>query len=455
MLMAPAAWWIVPRATACGPWPFTLPGTGGACHWLADHGVRTGQRIAVLSSNCPALCSLIQASSIFGIDLVLLNRRLLAHDITEQLAVLPCDVLIVGSDAQPPTGLPLLRLPESFADEALPAIHADDHHALVVFTSGTSGPAKPIRLPWPRLRLAAEAARQHLGLHAEDRWLACLPLDHIGGASLALRAAWSGCHLRLLQRFDAAAIDADLQSCAITGASLVPTMLHRLITQRAKQPWPRSLRCLLIGGAALSPALADACAALGLAACATYGLSEAASMACAQRPTDSHRPAHRVGSPLPGIELRLLEPDSDGVGIIALRGAHLTPGFEQHWLTTGDLGRLHADGLEVLGRRDDVIVCGGEKVAPDQVESVLCQHPAIAEALVAGCPDVEWGQIVVAALVARDATPSDAELSAWLTVHFSSHRRPRRWQWLSELPRTSLGKPQRAAVPSLFSAGSN
>jgi len=451
-MMASTVWSIVPRATACGPWPFTLPGTGGACRWLADHGVRRGHRLAVLANNSPAVCSVIQAASIAGIDLVLLNRRLLAHDIAAQLTMLPCDVLAIGSTAQPPAGMALVPLPESFADDVLPAIQADDHQSLVIFTSGTSGPAKPVRLPWSRLRLAAEAARLHLDLNSADRWLACLPLDHIGGASLVLRAAWSGCTLRVHQHFDVTAIAADLHAEPITGASMVPTMLHRLIAHRGDTPWPRSLRCLLIGGASLSPELAAACAARGLAACATYGLSEAASMACAQRPSDAQRPANRVGMPLPGIELRVLEADIDGVGIIALRGAHLTPGFERDWLITGDLGRMHPDGLEVLGRRDDVIVSGGEKVAPNHVEAVLREHPTIADALVAGCPDPEWGQVVVAVLVARETPPSDEALSAWLVDRLAPHRRLRRWRWASDVPRTSMGKPHRAAVTHLFAA---
>lgn len=444
-----AAWWIDPRAAACGPWPFTLPGTGGALRWLGAQGLRPGQRLGLLSGNRPAMCSVIQAAGLAGLDLVLLNRRLLPHELAAQLASLHCDALAVG-DAQPPDGVPLLPLPESFSDEPPSAVRDDASTALVVFTSGTSGPAKPVRLPWPRLRLAAEAARRHLDLQATDRWLACLPLDHIGGASLALRAAWSGIRLRLHQRFDADLVDGELSTHALTGASLVPTMLHRLVARRAGRPWPASLRCLLIGGASLSPGLAEACARLGLAACATYGLSEAASMACAQRPRDLSRPPGRVGGTLHGIELRLLDPEADGVGIIALRGAHLTPGHEQDWLITGDLGRLHADGLEVLGRRDEVIVCGGEKIAPDQVETALLAHPAIAEALVAGCPDAEWGQVVVAGLVARDAPPNDADLSAWIADHLAGHRRPRRWRWLGELPRTSLGKPRRSAVADLF-----
>lgn len=444
------AWWLEPHAEPCGAWPFTLPGTTGALHWLASHGLRPGQRLALASGNCPAVCSLIQAAGLAGLDLVLLNRRLLAHELAAQLATLPCAALALGSEASPPSGVRLLALPESFPKLELPRLHDDSEAALVVFTSGTSGPPKAVRLPWPRLRLAAEAARQHLELQPTDRWLACLPLDHIGGASLALRAAWTGLHLRLHRRFDAVLTDAEWTTQALTGASLVPTMLHRLIAERAGRPWPDRLRCLLIGGAALSPALASACAQLGLAACATYGLSEAASMACAQRPSDPLRPPGRVGSVLPGIELRLLDCDPDGVGVIALRGAHLTPGHEQSWLVTGDLGRLHADGLEVLGRRDEVIVCGAEKISPEYVEAVLLEHPAIADALVCGCPDEQWGQVVVAALVARGTPPDDASLETWLASRLAGYRRPRRWRWFAELPRTSLGKPSRAFLSHLL-----
>lgn len=445
------AWDLQPAFAPAGSWPYTLPGTGGAVEWLRHHGLASGMRLGVVGSNCPAIGALLQAASLLGVDVMLGNRRLLPHELQDQCQRLPCTAMAVGADATPPSTVRAIPLPDTFADGPLPASGADAGE-LVIWSSGTSGPAKPIRLPWARLQRAADAARVHLGLTPSDRWLACLPVDHIGGASMLLRAAWSGCRVRLHRRFSVEHIDDELDG--ITGISLVPTMLHRLVERRAGRPWPASLRCLLIGGAPLPHDLARACRDLGLAPCATYGLSEAASMACAQRPGEGNPPG-RCGSPLPGIEVRIAEAGGDGVGIIALRGAHLTPGYEQDWLLTGDLGRLHADGLEVLGRRDEVIISGGEKIAPDQIEGLLLSHPSVADAVVGPCPDPEWGQIVGALLVARGAVPDPDAWQAWLDAQCAGFRRPRRWRWVSECPRTSLGKPRRAAVAALLSAASS
>jgi len=170
-----------------------------------------------------------------------------------------------------------------------------------------------------------------------------------------------------------------------------------------------------------------------------------------------------VGQPLPGVEIRIEQPDAAGDGVIAVRGSHLFAGYEEHgrlvrphppdaWFATGDLGRIGADGLQVLGRRDEVIVTGGEKVAPDEIEAILGEHPRVAAAAVCGIADPEWGQVVAAGLVAQGEPPSDGEFAAWLATRLAGFRRPRRWRWLAELPRTALGKPRRRQVADLIAS---
>ena len=454
---APRAWWIE-ALPAPGAWPFQPAGSGGARAWLERHAL-VGRRLGLIAPNLPAMAQLIAAAARAGTTLVLFNRRLLPSELAAQIAGSALDACAVADGVDGPGTSPRLALPDCFTGEDDCPPHADRTAGLVVFTSGTSGPPKAARLPWATLRRAAEDACTHLALGRDDAWLACLPLDHIGGASIVLRAAVVGCRVRLRERFAADAVTSDLDGGEITGASLVPTMLHRLVAGRTRAWHPR-LRTLLIGGGALAADLATCCAALGVRPAASYGLTEAASQVCTARPGDATADGG-VGTPLPGVEVMIVDPDAAGDGVIAVRGGHLFAGYEAQgdlvaphppgaWFTTGDLGRMGPTGLSVLGRHDEIIISGGEKVAPDAIEAVLAQHPAVAAVAVCGLPDAEWGQVVVAGLVAHGEPPTDDAFAAWLGGRLAGFRRPRRWRWLSDLPRTALGKPRRLALASLF-----
>lgn len=455
----PRAWWL-DAVPAAGSWPFQPSGTGGARAWLESQGL-VGRRLGLVAPNLPAVAQLIAAAARAGTTLVLVNHRLLPAERAGQIARAAIDALAVAADDGTPADVPRLPLPDAFAGDDDRPERADPDAALVVFTSGTTGAAKAARLPWATLRRAAGDACAHLGLGRGDAWLACLPLDHIGGASVVLRAATVGCRVRLLERFAAPAVADELDGGGISGASLVPTMLHRLLEGRQRRWHPR-LRTLLLGGAALPPAAAAACAALGVPPTASYGLTEAASQVCTVRP-GRVAPPGCVGPALPGVDVSILDPDPAGDGVIAVRGPHLFAGYEDRgrlaaphpagaWFATGDLGRLDADGLHVLGRRDEVIVTGGEKVAPDTIEAVIAEHPQVAAVAVCGLPDAEWGQVVAAGLVARGEPPDDAAFAAWLAERLAGFRRPRRWRWLPDLPRTPLGKPRRRALEALIGA---
>lgn len=445
-------------AIAC--WPWVLPGTGAALTWLRTHGLTPGRRLGIIAGNTPAVAALLLAAPLAGATTVLLNRRLRDAELADQALRARVDLLVCDPQTVPTAaGLSgALALPEAFADGPLPddarctPLSGSDP-ALVLFTSGTSGRAKAARLPWRALRHAADAAVTVLGLGPHSPWLACLPLDHIGGASIVFRAARNGQPVQLVERFDAMEVNSTIDAGAVTGASLVPTMLHRLLAQRAGKPWPETLRCLLTGGGPLSRDLIAACTALGLAPSQTYGLTEAASQVCTLLPADAAAHPGSAGRPLPGTGLRV-DAEADGMGPIHIRGPGLFSGYEEDgvlseplaagaWFATGDLGRLDDGWLTVHGRRSDLVISGGENVYPAEVEAVLERHPAVAEAGVHGIADAEWGHLVAAVLVARGTPPGDGDFTAWCTTNLASHQRPRRWRWVRALPRTATGKLQR------------
>ena len=419
-----------------------LPGAATAAQWLrANHA--PGSRLALRATSTPATAALIQGAWAAGVCLVPLSRRLPEAQAAALARRAGCEHI-------------LSTLPE-FSGDGDPG--GDDHDpaatGLLLFTSGTSGEPKAVCLSRRALLAAAGAAALRLELTRDDRWCACLPLDHIGGISTILRSMIAGFTVHLHETFAIAEVRADLDQGA-TGASLVPTMLHRLATA----PWSADLRVLLIGGGPLAPDLARRSLALGVAPCQTYGLSECASQVCTLGPREAAAGLGTAGTPLAGMEVSLTL-----AGMIRVRGSSLMDGYLNQpglnlpglalpepfdadgWFTTGDLGEFDEHGrLMVLGRADDVIVTGGEKVAPYLVEAHFEQHPGIREAGVYGEADAEWGHCVCLVLVAREAPVSDAEIRA-LSRGLADFQRPKKWRWAASLPRTALGKLQRQRLP--------
>jgi o-succinylbenzoate---CoA ligase len=406
-----------------------------------------------------------------GATLVLFNHRLLPAELAELAARAAVSTMLADpGHAMIGAHHGCVAVPAEFVDQpcdrALFAPLDREEPQLVLFTSGTTGAAKAARLSARALAHAASAACERLALSERDAWLGCLPLDHVGGASLIYRAAVCGYRLRLVERFDAAQVDALVDDDAITGASVVPTMLHRLVDARAGRRWPAALRVLLTGGGPLDDGLAARAAALGVEPCQTYGLTECASQVCTLAPGEAAAHRGSAGRPLTGLEIAVRRDDGSPAavgepGVISVRGASLFSGYEERgrltgpqrpdaWFATGDLGAIDAGGfLTVHCRRLDLIVSGGENVYPAEVERVLARHPAVREAAVCGIPGGEWGQTVAAALVARGTPPGDEVFARWLADELPAFKRPRRWSWVDQLPRTPLGKLARDRIVPL------
>jgi O-succinylbenzoic acid--CoA ligase len=298
----------------------------------------------------------------------------------------------------------------------------EDGDALVVATSGTTGTPKGVVLA--HAAVAAHAAAVHARLAvdaARDRWLACLPLAHVGGLGVVTRALVTGTPLEVHARFDPAEV---ADAAGATLVALVPTALDRLAPAVVDR-----FRWVLLGGSAdTGPRPGNVVR--------TYGL------------TESGGGVVYDGRPLDGMEVRTVD------GEIQLRGPTLLRAYRDGrvpldpdgWLPTGDLGAVGADGtLCVHGRRDELIVTGGENVWPAAVEAVLATHPAVAEVAVAGRADPEWGQRVVAFVVPRrpDQPPGLAELRAAAKERLAAHAAPRELVLVDRLARTALGKVRR------------
>jgi O-succinylbenzoic acid--CoA ligase len=320
------------------------------------------------------------------------------------------------------------RLPGPARAAVLAAARADEPvepgDALVMVTSGTTGEPKAAVLTHEAVTASAIATSHALGVDPErDRWLACLPLSHVGGLSVVTRALRTGTPLTVQDGFEAAAVEqAAGAGCTLT--SLVPTALRRID--------PRLFRTILVGGQA-PPSDRPAHVV------ATYGMTETGSG------------VFYDGVPLDGVEVRI-EPD----GEIHLRAPMLLrsyrdgtdPKLHGGWFPTGDLGEVHDGQLVVHGRRGDLIITGGENVWPTAVERALSTHPGVAEVAVVGRPDPDWGQRVVAVVVPADAAapPSLDDLRDWAKQTVPAFAAPTVLDVVPSLPRTTSGKVRRGEL---------
>jgi O-succinylbenzoic acid--CoA ligase len=391
---------------------------------LAARGIGPGDRVGLALPAGRSFAAALHGCWLLGAVAVPLDRRLGEGERAAQaeLCATVVEEPLDGSDRAGPQ---------------LRTSHHLDGVAAVVHTSGTSGRPAPVELTYGNFLWSAMGSALALGLDADERWLCPLPVSHVGGLSILVRSAIHGTTAVLHERFDAGAVAAALPSCTLV--SLVPTMLARVLD--AGVPEPGRLRCALIGGGPVAPAVLERAGAAGIPLAQTYGLTQA----CSQVTTSAVGDPSTAGPPLFCTSVTIA-----GDGEILVSGPTVAPDAAGPGgvLQTGDLGELDERGrLTVTGRRSDTIVTGGENVAPAEVEAVLEAHPAVAEAAVHARPDPEWGEAVVATVVPRDGMRVDpADLRAHCRAALAGFKVPKAIELATGLPRTPSGKIRRHAL---------
>jgi O-succinylbenzoic acid--CoA ligase len=310
--------------------------------------------------------------------------------------------------------------------------------AVIIATSGTTGAPKGVELAAAALRASARASLRRLGAAPGERWLCCLPPSHVSGMQVLVRSLEGGTEPIIHERFSAEAVAA----AGADHVSLVPTQLRRLLDLGGGASGLGAFRTILLGGAAASPGLLAEARAAGGRVVTTYGMSET-SGGCVYD-----------GAALDNVDLKV---GADGrvrvAGPVLFSGYRLRPdltaaALDGGWFVTSDLGELAGGRLRVLGRADDVVITGGQKVVAGAVAAVLAEHPAVRDCAVVGRPDPEWGSRVTAVVVPADpaAPPSLGDLRDLVKSRMPGYAAPRALEVVDALPLLPNGKPDLAAL---------
>jgi acyl-CoA synthetase (AMP-forming)/AMP-acid ligase II len=442
---------------------------------LLAAGIKRGDRVAVGLTNSPDLIAFVLGVLRAGAVLVPLNPAYSADELLyavgdsgARVAVVEAaHAAILGAAGLPDVTLMSASLPQSGA--AAPAVDVDpEAMALLVYTSGTTGRPKGVMLSHRALLTNLTTVAQTWQWTESDRLLLSLPCFHLHGLGLGILASFIvGSSIALRRRFIAEEILADLERCEATMFFGVPTMYNRLVSLPdgviARSDLSR-MRLWVSGSAPLSAATFESFRRrFGTELLERFGMTECG-FALSGRYDAPRRPGV-VGFPLPGIEVRIVDPDSaaagrlidvaDGSsGELIVRGANLFSGYWKRpqetaralldgYLLTGDLAVREADGMiRIVGRSSvDIIKSRGFKIGAVEIEDCLQRHPLVQEVAVVGVPDTDQGERVVAAVTLMPgATIDPNELQTYARQHLAPHKVPSRIVLLDEIPRTGPGK---------------
>jgi len=307
--------------------------------------------------------------------------------------------------------------PDQLVAQRLSAIDSTPSEEMIVFTSGTAGEPKAVRLAEKNWAAAGISSSSFYGFGPDRRWLLVLPLFHVSGLAIVFRALVTGGTALLSPRLDPAELDqADF-------ASLVPAQLRAALEVRDRRPGAE----IVVGGGVLPAELVEQAAA-GWTIHRSYGMTETAAVVASGSPETEWMTA------LPGVEMSVTDR-----GLIQIRGPQVSPGYAggpergpNDWFVTSDLGEVRGDQVAVSGRADRTINSGGEKIDPVAIETLLLGHPQVTDVFVFGQPDERWGE-AVAVIYQGSAAPD--ELIALVTTRLGSLARPRRIERVESIPK--------------------
>ncbi|MET9434329.1 acyl-CoA synthetase [Streptomyces sp. NPDC006551] len=463
-------------ALRCGADALTYDELGAAAGALVPR-LKDAGRVAVWATPTARTAVAVVAALLAGVPAVPLNPRTGERELAHIVGDSAPGLVLAGAEDDLPPGLAALeRIDVDVRARGPLAVEPDsaESAALVVYTSGTTGPPKGVVLSRRAIAASLDALEEAWAWTADDVLVHALPLFHVHGLILGvLGPLRRGGSVRHLGTFSVRGVADALGKGGGTMLFGVPTMYHRLADALDEDPaLVRALRGarLLVSGSAALPVHDHEriAAATGRQVVERYGMTETL-MLTSVRVGSGPRPGS-VGLPLRGVELRLVEEDGteigsddgEAVGEIQVRGPNLfteylnrpdatAAAFDGDWFRTGDMAVRDPDGsVRIVGRKaTDLIKSGGYKIGAGEIENALLDHPAVREAAVTGEPDPDLGERIVAWVVPADAArpPAAEELAGHVAALLAPHKRPRAVRFLSALPRNDMGKVLKKALP--------
>lgn len=429
---------------------------------LRSIGVEKGSHVALYTDNRLDFIIAIHALSYIHAVAVLLNTRLTQQEIQFQLKDADVSFLLFEEKKRSfvdDSSVANHRSFFSFTEiHQLPqdnttlqqTINLDDVYT-IIYTSGTMGNPKGVVHTYGNHWWSAISSMLNLGLDKQDKWLATLPLFHVGGFSLLMKNIMYGMPIYLLDHFEPKRINHAIINEGITIVSVVSVMLDRLIEQLETDRYPESFRCMLLGGGPASEQLLTKATSYHIPVFQTYGMTETASQIATLSPNDAFKKTGSAGKALFSAEVKIMQDKQVAaplvVGEIFVKGPMVTQGYykqelvrQENWFPTGDVGYLDEDGfLYVVDRRNDLIISGGENIYPAEVENVLLQIDGVVEAGVVGKEDARWGKVPVAFVVVNQAFDLN-KAKEMCSKHLAKYKIPTTFYTVDELPRNASNK---------------